>query len=189
MGFAAIPAAYRLYPENQELTLSKHVFFVTCPKGVEYLLGDELESFGLTQVRNAPAGVWVEGELEAGYRACMWSRLANRVILHIAEVDARSAEELYEGVVALDWQAHIPAGGSFRVNFLGQNEEVRNTQFGRSEEHTSELQSRENLVCRLLLEKKKKHKMTIIISLHFIVLKVDCQCDNKEKVLICIATI
>src|SRR5207302_9171302 len=31
----------------------------------------------------------------------------------------------------------------------------------RSEEHTSELQSRENLVCRLLLEKKKKKKKTI----------------------------
>src|SRR5690606_40094649 len=30
------------------------------------------------------------------------------------------------------------------------------TAHGRSEEHTSELQSRENLVCRLLLEKKKK---------------------------------
>src|SRR5690606_40614870 len=30
---------------------------------------------------------------------------------------------------------------------------------GRSEEHTSELQSRENLVCRLLLEKKKKHTL------------------------------
>src|SRR5690606_40119825 len=29
---------------------------------------------------------------------------------------------------------------------------------GRSEEHTSELQSRENLVCRLLLEKKKKQQ-------------------------------
>src|SRR2546427_862592 len=29
---------------------------------------------------------------------------------------------------------------------------------GRSEEHTSELQSQSNLVCRLLLEKKKKHK-------------------------------
>src|SRR5215475_15816772 len=28
----------------------------------------------------------------------------------------------------------------------------------RSEEHTSELQSRENLVCRLLLEKKKKQR-------------------------------
>src|SRR5690606_41647845 len=30
----------------------------------------------------------------------------------------------------------------------------------RSEEHTSELQSRENLVCRLLLEKKKLHQDT-----------------------------
>src|SRR3712207_7269725 len=31
----------------------------------------------------------------------------------------------------------------------------------RSEEHTSELQSRQYLVCRLLLEKKKKNKITI----------------------------
>src|SRR3712207_9327600 len=30
---------------------------------------------------------------------------------------------------------------------------------GRSEEHTSELQSRQYLVCRLLLEKKKKHEL------------------------------
>src|SRR5688572_31156036 len=36
----------------------------------------------------------------------------------------------------------------------GRVEEVR------SEEHTSELQSQSNLVCRLLLEKKKKHKNT-----------------------------
>src|SRR3989442_6600225 len=34
----------------------------------------------------------------------------------------------------------------------------------RSEEHTSELQSRPHLVCRLLLEKKKKH-LTVSISL------------------------
>src|SRR5690242_21596626 len=34
----------------------------------------------------------------------------------------------------------------------------------RSEEHTSELQSHVNLVCRLLLEKKKKKKITIYIT-------------------------
>src|SRR5579883_2257966 len=33
---------------------------------------------------------------------------------------------------------------------------------GRSEEHTSELQSRENLVCRLLLEKKKVHYIAYV---------------------------
>src|SRR5271165_7238669 len=35
----------------------------------------------------------------------------------------------------------------------------------RSEEHTSELQSRENLVCRLLLEKKNKKKRSLSIYL------------------------
>src|SRR3989442_11461044 len=37
-------------------------------------------------------------------------------------------------------------------------EELRRVQAQRSEEHTSELQSRPHLVCRLLLEKKKKNK-------------------------------
>ncbi|MEH6560327.1 MAG: THUMP domain-containing protein, partial [Marinobacter sp.] len=110
--------------------MSKSVFFVTCPKGVEYLLADELSTFGLGLMRNAPAGAWVEGPLEAGYRACMWSRLANRVILHVDEVAATSADELYDGVVHLDWQQHIPVDGSFRVNFIGENEAIRNTQFG-----------------------------------------------------------
>src|SRR2546427_9117939 len=32
---------------------------------------------------------------------------------------------------------------------------------GRSEEHTSELQSQSNIVCRLLLEKKKKNKIVL----------------------------
>src|SRR2546430_12857408 len=47
---------------------------------------------------------------------------------------------------ALDHHASIP---SFRC---GAEEDGRD----RSEEHTSELQSQSNLVCRLLLEKKKK---------------------------------
>src|SRR2546430_4801540 len=34
---------------------------------------------------------------------------------------------------------------------------------GRSEEHTSELQSQSNLVCRLLLEKKKKTKIPALV--------------------------
>src|SRR5256885_2992514 len=34
----------------------------------------------------------------------------------------------------------------------------------RSEEHTSELQSPCNLVCRLLLEKKKKNKLTHVVA-------------------------
>src|SRR2546430_7570189 len=39
---------------------------------------------------------------------------------------------------------------------------------GRSEEHTSELQSQSNLVCRLLLEKKKKSLSTFILPATFL---------------------
>src|SRR5436309_8061747 len=38
---------------------------------------------------------------------------------------------------------------------------------GRSEEHTSELQSRENLVCRLLLEKKTKDEIRYLVHNHY----------------------
>src|SRR2546429_4261636 len=36
----------------------------------------------------------------------------------------------------------------------------------RSEEHTSELQSRLHLVCRLLLEKKKKNRNSVTLRMH-----------------------
>src|SRR5207302_4682780 len=44
---------------------------------------------------------------------------------------------------------------SFLASWLSRKENRVSSGLGRSEEHTSELQSRENLVCRLLLEKKK----------------------------------
>jgi 23S rRNA (guanine2445-N2)-methyltransferase / 23S rRNA (guanine2069-N7)-methyltransferase len=105
-------------------------FFVTCPKGLEYLLEEELQTFAMEPVQNAPAGVWANGTLESGYRACLWSRLANRVILHLADVDATSADNMLGGVTDLPWEEHIPVTGSLRVNFVGQNDEIRNTQFG-----------------------------------------------------------
>src|SRR5690349_9787351 len=44
---------------------------------------------------------------------------------------------------------------------------LRRTNFSRSEEHTSELQSRRDLVCRLLLEKKKAH-LRLHLLLHLV---------------------
>src|SRR5690625_7064952 len=60
------------------------------------------------------------------------------------DVVSRIAAEIAEGVAQGVECAIVVGGGNFFR--------------GRSEEHTSELQSRGHLVCRLLLEKKKKHK-------------------------------
>src|SRR5690349_22872032 len=56
-----------------------------------------------------------------------------------------------------------PAGGTPRRPGERGHHPVRRQAHARSEEHTSELQSRRDLVCRLLLEKKKKQKQSEII--------------------------
>src|SRR5437016_10436022 len=65
-----------------------------------------------------------------------------------------------------DWLAHdIAAARRSEVNVIVSALTVAETlELGRSEEHTSELQSLTNLVCRLLLEKKKKKKSHITTS-------------------------
>src|SRR3989441_1940202 len=56
--------------------------------------------------------------------------------------------------------------GSMNATIGGQALLPNTTIFSRSEEHTSELQSLAYLVCRLLLEKKKKLLVTIQNTLH-----------------------
>src|SRR5688572_33175583 len=61
-------------------------------------------------------------------------------------------------LAAVYWTVGTSLGAQRAVGYLQHLGVV----FGRSEEHTSELQSQSNLVCRLLLEKKKKKKNTQI---------------------------
>src|SRR5690606_40030090 len=63
------------------------------------------------------------------------------------------AEAAYEAV--LDTRYAVPAVRALIRIYESEHDWPRAVDAVRSEEHTSELQSRENLVCRLLLEKKK----------------------------------
>src|SRR5688572_31770801 len=52
----------------------------------------------------------------------------------------------------------------------------------RSEEHTSELQSQSNLVCRLLLEKKKKNKLEDVETINHVDMHVSRLNDGTRDV-------
>ncbi len=104
-------------------------FFATCPKGLEYLLVDELKALGSGDVREALAGVHFSGGLDAGYRACLWSRLASRILMPIAEFAVVDGDALYQGALAVDWSLHMHLASSFAVSAVGNTDGVTHSQF------------------------------------------------------------
>jgi 23S rRNA (guanine2445-N2)-methyltransferase / 23S rRNA (guanine2069-N7)-methyltransferase len=65
-----------------------HPFYVTAPAGTADLAAEELTACGITELKVERGGVACSGSLEQAYRACLWSRVANRVLLKIAEFPA-----------------------------------------------------------------------------------------------------
>ncbi|MBK8816021.1 MAG: bifunctional 23S rRNA (guanine(2069)-N(7))-methyltransferase RlmK/23S rRNA (guanine(2445)-N(2))-methyltransferase RlmL [Methylococcaceae bacterium] len=106
-------------------------FFATTPKAMEDILAEEIRSLGVANVKSSVAGVYFEGDLTAAYRVCLWSRIANRVLMPIASFKAVDQDELYQGIKKIDWFEHLDPEGSFAVTFNAKNSEaINNTHFG-----------------------------------------------------------
>ncbi|WP_299181827.1 bifunctional 23S rRNA (guanine(2069)-N(7))-methyltransferase RlmK/23S rRNA (guanine(2445)-N(2))-methyltransferase RlmL [uncultured Neptuniibacter sp.] len=104
--------------------------FLTCPKGLELLLEEELHQLGVAETKQTVAGVQCQGELEDAYRICLWSRLANRVLMPLFEGEAETAEDLYSAVQQVDWLEHMRSEGTLLIDFSGQTRGINNTHFG-----------------------------------------------------------
>ena len=104
-------------------------FFATCGSGLEAVLGDELRACRVHGVRPLKGGVSFSGGLEDAYRALLWSRVASRVLLTLARVDARDADTLYEGVRSIEWEEHIAFDATFAIDARGTNDALRDTRF------------------------------------------------------------
>jgi 23S rRNA (guanine2445-N2)-methyltransferase / 23S rRNA (guanine2069-N7)-methyltransferase len=105
-------------------------FFATAPRGFADLLARELTAQGAQDCGERPAGVQFHGTLETGYRACLWSRTASRVLLQLAQFEATSADAFYEGVRAQDWAAHIDPARTIACEFTGEHPAITHTHFG-----------------------------------------------------------
>ncbi|MGI5940177.1 MAG: bifunctional 23S rRNA (guanine(2069)-N(7))-methyltransferase RlmK/23S rRNA (guanine(2445)-N(2))-methyltransferase RlmL [Thermoleophilia bacterium] len=92
-----------------------HTFFATCPRNTEGLLFDELRSLDIPDARETRGGVSFGGPLTGAYRACLWSRVASRVLLRLSSAIVASIDELYEAVRALPWEDHVAATGTIAV--------------------------------------------------------------------------
>lgn len=105
-------------------------FFATCPKNLEGLLEHELITIGAKYTKQTVAGVKFSGDLTLAYRACLWSRLANRILLPLSEFNAQNATTLYDGIRRIKWLDHLRSTDSFVVDFAGTSPTIKNSHFG-----------------------------------------------------------
>ena len=104
-------------------------FYATCPTGFEAQLARELRSLDIPRVRPLKGRVAFEGAPRDAYRACLWSRLASRVLVVLGRFSCRDADELYEGAYRLPWEDVVRLRATIAVGASGTTPQLKNTHY------------------------------------------------------------
>src|SRR5215469_6405912 len=104
-------------------------FFATAAKGTEPALRDELRELRLPRVRADRGGVHFEGEMTDAATACLWSRVAVRVLLEVATFHAPDGGALYDGTRAVDWGAWMTPRTTMAVRATCRSSALTHSQF------------------------------------------------------------
>jgi len=96
-------------------------YFATAARGVEEVLAAELNELGLTSAVAQRGGVAFGATLEEAYLACLWSRVASRILMPLTTFTTTDAATLYDGVSAVDWTEHIGPETTLAVSVAGSN--------------------------------------------------------------------
>ena len=82
-------------------------FFASSIPGTEEVLCDELRELGFSSVRLNRSGIPFRGTWQDGWRACLQSRIAQRIQVLMNRFPAPTQDALYDGVMAVDWTPFI----------------------------------------------------------------------------------
>ncbi|GKT12504.1 MAG: 23S rRNA (guanine2069-N7)-methyltransferase/23S rRNA (guanine2445-N2)-methyltransferase [Thiomicrorhabdus sp.] len=104
--------------------------FATTSGGLSELLREELMALGAKNVKAQPRGVTFEGTQELAYRACLWSRLANRIFVTVLEVELENQEQLTTEVAEINWTEHMNVHDGFAVSFSGKGMGIDHSHYG-----------------------------------------------------------
>lgn len=105
------------------------LLYATCPSGIASILADELTLLGASRVQTAGAGVQFGGGMTVAYRACLWSRLANRILLPIHSGAAATPEGLYETVQQVDWSTHMKVSDTLAIDGFTAKSAITHSQY------------------------------------------------------------
>jgi len=105
------------------------LLYATCPSGIASILADELTGLGATKVRAAGAGVQFSGGTLVAYRACLWSRLANRILMPVHSGPSATPEELYASVQQVDWSVHMKVSDTLAIDGFTAKSAITHSQY------------------------------------------------------------
>jgi 23S rRNA G2445 N2-methylase RlmL/23S rRNA G2069 N7-methylase RlmK/C1962 C5-methylase RlmI len=105
-------------------------FLASSPRGLADLLARELATFGAENLKERSTGVAFSCGLRTAYRACLESRIANRVFLELGRFDVTDAEGFYAAARGIDWPAHLAPGATLACDFSGRHPAITHTHFG-----------------------------------------------------------
>ena len=83
--------------------------------GLEAMVSKELYRLGYDSKKTEDGKVVFDGDYDAVCRANMWLRCGERVLIKVGEFEAKTADDLYEGVKALPWERFIAKDDAFPV--------------------------------------------------------------------------
>jgi 23S rRNA G2445 N2-methylase RlmL len=104
-------------------------FFATAAKGTEALLAKELREIGLPRVSAERGGVRFGAEIEDAYRACLWTRIALRIVEPLASFECQSADQLYAGARRIDWSPLFGGKQTLAIRAVGRADGLTHTHF------------------------------------------------------------
>ncbi|NOZ51961.1 MAG: bifunctional 23S rRNA (guanine(2069)-N(7))-methyltransferase RlmK/23S rRNA (guanine(2445)-N(2))-methyltransferase RlmL [Gammaproteobacteria bacterium] len=110
--------------------VSQYQYFATTPKYTESLLCEELQLIGADKIKATIGGVAFCGDLSVAYKACLWSRIASRILLPLKKKEIYDAEQLYNLVYTINWGDYFLATNSIAVDFHTSNSNISHSQFG-----------------------------------------------------------
>ncbi len=104
-------------------------FFATAAKGTEGALRDELRELRLRRVRADRGGVHFEGGWSDGWRACLHSRIALRILHPLGTFDAVGGDGLYQAVRSIDWSRFLTPRTTLAVTAYCRDSALTHTNF------------------------------------------------------------
>jgi len=146
----------------------------TCAFGLEKLVRDELKTLGLWIVKIEDGRVTFEGEKEGLIRANFCLRCADRVQIKMGEFEAKTFDELFDNISAIEWEKYIGIQDAFPIKATSTKSILH------SEPATQSI-VKKAIVTRL----QKAHKVDILPENSDATYQIVVKC-NKDQFVVCI---